>query len=134
MVNNKINIESLDEFIGYKFSNLFPDLMYEGYGDCESNKLDILYELENYGIKSILDLEVIIPDDYLEVIKSKQMKFNYLGTVRLLLIINDHSKYIDNYNKFNYRNFWGIENIKSAEPLFSHYNISVDKIINLTKE
>ena len=58
MKNHKINIKSLNKFIGVKFSNLFPDLMYEGYGDYESNELDILYELENYGIKSILTITI----------------------------------------------------------------------------
>jgi hypothetical protein len=127
-----LQISDLNSFMANRFSKLFPDLMYEGYGDYESNQIDILYEIENYGIETISELEKIIPSQYIEAISKLEIKLNYLGTLRMLLILNNPEKYVQNYNTFNYRNFWEIANIRSVEPLFDYFNISTDDIINQT--
>ncbi|WP_192502050.1 hypothetical protein [Flavobacterium sp. PL002] len=124
----------MKEFLKLKFSKLIPDFIYEGFGDYDSNEIDILYELEKYGITNISELEKIIPDNYMEAVTELGIKFNYLGTLRVILIINDYKKYISNYNEYEYRNFWEIANIKSVESIFSFYNISVDEITNETRE
>ncbi|MBE0393911.1 hypothetical protein BJQ96_03784 [Flavobacterium sp. PL0002] len=134
MKNTEINITDLKEFLKLKFSKLIPDFIYEGFGDYDSNEIDILYELEKYGITNISELEKIIPDNYMEAVTELGIKFNYLGTLRVILIINDYKKYISNYNEYEYRNFWEIANIKSVESIFSFYNISVDEITNETRE
>lgn len=130
----EINISNLNAFLENTFLKPYPDLIYEGYGDYESNEIDILYEIENYGIKDIYNLEKIIPNGYIEAVTKLEVKLNYLGTLRVLLILDDSEKYIDNYNTFNYRNFWEIENIKSIETLFNYFNISTDDIITRTRE
>lgn len=130
----EINISDLNTFLNNRFLKPYPDLIYEGYGDYESNEIDILYEIENYGIKNISDLEKIIPNRYIEAVTKLEVKLNYLGTLRVLLILNDSEKYIKNYNEFNYRNFWEIGNIQSLEPFFDYFNISTEEIITKTKE
>lgn len=130
----EINISDLNTFLNNTFLKPYPDLIYEGYGDYESNEIDILYEIENYGIKDISDLEKIIPNGYIEAITKLEVKLNYLGTLRALLILNDSEKYIKNYNEFNYRNFWEIGNIQSLEHFFDYFNISTKEIITKTKE
>lgn len=130
----EINISDLSTFLNNTFLKPYPDLIYEGYGDYESNEIDILYEIENYGIKDISDLEKIIPNGYIEAITKLEVKLNYLGTLRALLILNDSEKYIKNYNEFNYRNFWEIGNIQSLEHFFDYFNISTKEIITKTKE
>jgi|GEM_PF-2254545 len=132
--NLEISIDTLNKFLHQKFSGLFPDFIYEGYGDYESNQMDILYEVENYGLKTISDLEKIIPLNYIEKVKEFKLKSNYLGTIRIILIVNDSERYVRNYNDFNYRNFWEIENLKSIEHFLNSYNISIDKIIAETKD
>ncbi|MFH7002342.1 hypothetical protein [Flavobacterium bizetiae] len=130
----EINISDLNTFLNNRFLKPYPDLIYEGYGDYESNEIDILYEIENYGIKNISDLEKIIPNRYIEAVTKLEVKLNYLGTLRVLLILNDSEKYIKNYNDFNYRNFWEIGNIQSLEPFFDYFNISTEEIITKTKD
>ncbi|AWG22899.1 hypothetical protein FFWV33_15880 [Flavobacterium faecale] len=68
MKNTEINITDLKEFLKLKFSKLIPDFIYEGFGDYDSNEIDILYELEKYGITNISELEKIIPDNYMEAV------------------------------------------------------------------
>ena len=103
--------------------------MYEGFGDFESNQFDLLYEMENYGLKRIDDFDKIIPSDYLNIIKQLNLKLNFLGTIRVIMIINDSKKYTENYLKFKYRNFWDITCLQDMTKLFSKYNISIEEVI-----
>ncbi|MDR6967309.1 hypothetical protein J2X31_001316 [Flavobacterium arsenatis] len=112
-----------------RFSELFPHLMYEGFGDVESNQMDILYELENYGLEKISDFDKIIPSDYVAKAQQINLKLNYIGTIRTILIINDPIKYAQNHSAFNYDNFWDITCLKDNPEIYTMYNISVEELI-----
>jgi hypothetical protein len=129
LLNKKIGIEHIGKYLRIRFSQLFPHLMYEGFGDVESNQMDILYEMENYGLEKISDFDKIIPFDY--VIKAKQinLKLNYIGIIRTILIINDPIKYFENYLAFRYDNFWDIACLTDNSEIYTMYNIPVEELI-----
>lgn len=70
-----------------------------------------MFELENTELKYIRHLNDIIPNNFIKLIKEHNIITNYLGIVRLLLMIDDINSYLDNYVKY-YITDWNIASME----------------------
>jgi len=128
LLQEKISVDTINKFLPKRFSILFPDYMYPGYGDYQSNESDLLWEMEDYGLTSIHDINKIIPLDFEEAVKTYNLKMNYLSLLRIVMLLHNHKKYIEVYNEI-----WDLSLLKDLESFFNFYNLDVDEIAKQAK-
>jgi hypothetical protein len=123
----KISIKTLNEYLPVKFSELVPKYLYKGYGDTITNDDEIIFELNNAGLNYIGDLDNIVPKNFIKLIKEHNININYLGILRLLLIITNLDSYLEYYAQY-YINDWDIESMESLNEFLIDYGITYSYI------
>lgn len=93
-LNIDINSISLNEFIeSWSEKNGFPleELGSQSQGHISS----LIKELRGFGVNTISDLSKLIPGRFAEVAREMEYSTNLFGLVRVLMIINDVDKIMD---------------------------------------
>ena len=120
----EINTTTLKQFLNTKFEYFIPKIIEPTFPSPDS-EIKILNELSNYGLKSLNDLNSIIPVDFISVFKkSIPISKNFMSLLRLIMICNDWKKYFDK----SYDNVWAIVSLKKYDFL-AHYNVPLEQII-----
>lgn len=123
-LNFKINSTSLKQYLETKFKSIENTFTIQ-YNITET----LIEELEKYGIKTLEELDKIIPDDLIDqLIKNKELLGNTLrgnGILRFIMIINDSKKYFSkSWNKG-----WKVWSVgQDFDKLSKYYKIDWDKI------
>jgi putative GTP pyrophosphokinase len=81
----------------------------------------VLDELRGFGVKSLLDVDNMIPGDYEEYM-IEHLHSNFLGLLRDLMIIKNPDKYFGEA----WQNHWGT---LEDSDLYRHYGIDIDKLV-----
>lgn len=119
----EINSTTLKSYLISKFSTLmangFPDFAFPS-----KVELQILNELDDFGIKTLQDLENIVPKDFEAIYSKSGPSGNFLGLLRYLMMIEDYKKYFDKSWK---KHFGGLE--PKARVVLNHYKVPVEEII-----
>ncbi len=92
-----------------------------------------MFELENTELKYIRHLNDIIPNNFIKLIKEHNIITNYLGIVRLLLMIDDINSYLDNYVKY-YITDWNITSMEVWDKFIVEYGIPYSYIQKILDE
>jgi putative GTP pyrophosphokinase len=123
-VNFEINTTTIKQFLNTKFNSLIPTIINSQFPSVESER-KILNELKKFGLKTLNDLNQVIPEDFIiNIGKSQNTTSNLLGLLRIIMITNDWKKYFDK----SYDNSWSIISLKKRDIL-DFYDIPIDKII-----
>ncbi len=85
----KINTTALREFLMNKFKNTINKGLEPNFAGGENEIID---ELNKFGIKTLGELEKIIPEDLEKKIVDFQGE-NFIGLIRDIMIINDGNRY-----------------------------------------
>lgn len=124
----ELNTTTIKQFLTTKFEPLIPERIQPVFPSSES-EIRILKELQLYGLKSINDLNAIIPDDLLSVLeKSQKSSGNLLGLLRTIMIAYDWKRYFDK----SYDKKWYIPSLRQNYYI-EHYKVPVDQIEKLYK-
>jgi putative GTP pyrophosphokinase len=114
----KINTTALREFLKDKFKNAINKGLEPDFADFEDGIID---ELNKFGIKTLGELEKIIPDD-LEMKISDFSDENFISLIRDLMIINDAGRY--------FNDIWpGWKFRSNIDPILNSYGIDIDELI-----
>ena len=127
-----ISIKSLNKYLPKRFSVLLPNNLYSGYGDCYTNELELLWEIEKYGLKYIEDIERIIPKDLIEILLEFKKKTNYLGLMRYIMITSDYERYFNGLQNGFIQ--WDLSSLHNDDNIFSYYKLTPDIIDLKIKE
>jgi putative GTP pyrophosphokinase len=121
-----INSTSLNQYIETKFEKLKK----AGFEITHLTDPKVLEEIDRYGLKTLEDLDKIIPKDFINHLieddTRPEKKIAIIAIIRIILIINDYDKYfLQSWN-----NAWNIWSSKSyLEQLFDHYEVDWDQIM-----
>ncbi|MDR0227449.1 MAG: hypothetical protein LBI72_00030 [Flavobacteriaceae bacterium] len=102
------------------------DPKYDKYGDSVTNENDLILEIESFGLKKIKDIDNIIQDNLVDMIKLYELKLNYLSLMRLIMLTADFNKYFKGLNTFFVQ--WDLHSLHSWDKILSHYSISSEII------
>ncbi|MEZ7891211.1 MAG: hypothetical protein QMC67_05655 [Candidatus Wallbacteria bacterium] len=119
-----ISTISLTNFLTIKFANSINNGLKPEYGKYNSGDRFIISELYKFGLSTIDELDKIIPDDIEEKIGEFIVKTDFLGLLRIIMIITDISKYFDFVLDTNSILF-GLSDIKAL----LRYNVNINKYI-----
>jgi hypothetical protein len=130
LLHRGITIKSLNNYLPNRFAELFPknmyDPKYDKYGGSVTNEYDLIFEIESFGLKKIKDIDNIIQDDLVEMIKHYELKLNYLSLMRLIMITGDFNNYFKGLNTFFVQ--WDLHSLHSWDKILSHYSITPEII------
>lgn len=121
-LDTPINSISLEEYLNVKFADLVTEINMEPHFNGADEQ--ILRELKNYGIKTLKDLDNIIPEKFIASMINiyRGLYTNYLGALRDIMIINDIDKYYESSFHYNFtltpQNF----------PLFKIFKVDLDRV------
>ena len=119
-IDIEINSTSLREYLTMKFKTAIEHgVMEANYANSDDNSIEIIDELNEFGIKTIRQLDNIIPEDMAEkmIQYQGQEETNFIGCVRDIMLINNSDKY---FGKI-WRTKWsGID--KGSIDFISYYN------------
>ena len=116
-----INSLSLQEYLNNKFSILIESG--KALPDFNGRDSEIIEELKSFGIESLKDLDVIIPNDFQDVIEAHlAIESNFLGLLRHVMIVHDLDKYLDK----SYKKNWIYADVNSGDLI--HYGVNVEKL------
>ncbi|TDO21330.1 GTP pyrophosphokinase [Pedobacter duraquae] len=117
----ELNSLSLMEYLNVKFDILKSTTDLDPYFIGEDEQ--ILKELFNFGIKTIRDLDNIIPVDLIEKTQHihANLYLNYIGLLRDIMMISD----IDRYLAKSYTSNFML--VKDMAPLLMAYNVNLKK-------
>jgi ppGpp synthetase/RelA/SpoT-type nucleotidyltranferase len=103
----ELNSTSIKEFIinRYKKYNIHYD------SDSAENDIEIIREIKEFGITNIKEFEDIINKDCLEYMATQNLHKNYIGFIRIMLILKDAKKYFENC----FNNSWGVLSSESRK-------------------
>lgn len=119
----ELNTTTIKQFLNTKFQEFVPDRIEPAFPSPES-EIKIINELRSYGLKTLSDINAIIPKDLLTTFKkASAIPSNFMGLLRIIMITNDWKKYFDK----SYHN-WSIVSLKKYE-FMQHYKIPLDQII-----
>jgi len=113
-----INSTSLKQYMITKFESAITKEVVEPTFHSSAYESVIIRELNNFGLKTLNDLNKIIPDDFISVIEHMNYHTNFLGILRNILLISNY----ENYFEKCYKNDWD-DIIPDEDFMFSHYNI-----------
>lgn len=117
-----INSTSLREYLQNKFSALVELGMNPNFGYGKGS-IEIIEELNDYGIDSLEQLDKIVPDDLILNYKKVSRYTNFIGLVRAILIINNQ----DLYFKKAWKGHWAIFSDESKK-IYGKYGINTEEI------
>ncbi|MDY9925536.1 hypothetical protein [Methanosarcina sp.] len=113
---------SLRQYLTYKFGYL--DKVEASFGVTKDLSGDLINELKVMGIKTLKDLEAIIPSDYIDKYIEADFDTNFAGLIRDFLIIN----YKELYFEKAWNGSWiGIE--ESSVDMLQKFDIDTDFLI-----
>jgi len=120
----EINSTSLKQFLTTKYEKeIANNLITPNFHDSDGESW-VIEELRDFGIRTLNDLNKILPPNYSEVIDSLEcIGSNFLGLTRDAMIIHDHKKYFNQSYKGNWR---GMN--KKDYQLLEHYGVNVTAI------
>jgi len=122
----ELNTTTIKQFLTTKFEQFIPHRIQPNFPSPES-EIQILRELQSYGLNSLNDLNEIIPSDLLSVLKkSSIIPGNFVGLLRIIMIVHDWKKYFEK----SYNEKWHIPSLKRYE-YFEHYKVPIDQIERL---
>jgi putative GTP pyrophosphokinase len=120
-----VNSTSLKQFMETKFEVL------ESSGFTMDRKFsdDILKELSDYGINTLHDFDIVIPKDLVSVLTNNKEelknKLSFGGLIRLILILNDGTKYFSK----SWNTKWKVwSRTKNYNNVYDQYKVDVDGI------
>lgn len=120
-----LNSTSLKQYIETKFEFLEAD----GFTFIQKMSKNLITELNSFGIKTLKDLDQIVPKDLGEKLKDNFDKLNGRitigGLTRLILLINDGEKYFEKSWNGEWK-YWSRE--KDFSEIFSYYKINITRI------
>jgi len=115
----EINSTSLLEYLNGRFKS---SKLQKSFNGCDEK---IVRELKDFGLNTISDIDAIVPKDldgHIEKLVDDR-RANYLGLLRLVLIIADAEKYFRECWKEHWHRF-----AKGAADLVRSYGIDLDKL------
>lgn len=117
----EINTTTLKQYLSTKFEYFIPGRLNPSFANSE---LTILNELKKYGLNSLEELNSIIPGNLISIFKkSKRIPGNFLGLLRIIMIINDWANYFEKSH-----GTWSVSALKKYD-FWSQLNIPIDDII-----
>jgi putative GTP pyrophosphokinase len=121
----EVNSTSIRQYLGTKFIKLKES----GFPFINTDDPYVIKELEDYGIKTLEELDKIIPKDFIKVFLESEeespRELALIALVRMILIINDYNRYFSN----SWKGKWQVWSNKGEyEKIFKHYSIDWDKI------
>ncbi len=123
-LNISINSTTLKQFLNVKFKNLIPNKIQPNFPTRRS-ETKILNELKDYGLSNLEELNAIIPDDLIDILKKNmKKKGNFLGLLRNIMISADWERYFEKA----YTGDWMIYTIDFRKDIYQHYNIPFELI------
>ncbi|MDF2892853.1 MAG: hypothetical protein K0R80_3220 [Clostridia bacterium] len=100
----EINSTSLREYLTMKYKTLIDKgIMEANYANKEDNSIELINELNDFGIKTLRDLDNITPKNFIEKIEQHQRNTNFIGCTRDLMMIHDSERYF----KDVWKGHWG---------------------------
>ncbi len=122
-IDYDINSTTLKQFLTTKFEYFVPNVIKPTFPD-KASELKIVNELRKYGLKTLSDLNEIIPTNFIANLKKSQKPpTNFLGLLRIIMICHDWKRYFDNAYTKNF-----VINTLKERDILVHYNVPVDKI------
>lgn len=116
----EINSTSIMEYLSNKFDHEAIDKTLNG-GDQI-----VINELEKMGVRTLAQLDSIIPESLLEnIVRYKSGRVNFLGVLRNIMIIHDPSRYFEEA----WQHHWDIISHNEI-VLYSAYGIPIREIMN----
>lgn len=115
-----INSTSLKQFLSQKFSDIPESAISQTLHDGKQ----IIEELETFGIKTLKELDKIIPTDLKQKYKDFKINTSFTGIVRDIMIINDYQKYFQSV----YRGDWWFESSGDDFLILKKYNLKLNEI------
>lgn len=113
-----IDTTSLREYMIHKFSSSISEGFNASFGP-DDESLDIIQELNDFGIKTLKELDLIIPNDLKEKVPHElSADNNFAGLLRTIMIINNHNKYFSKA----WKQHWGGLDRNTYDTMIS-YNI-----------
>ena len=123
-LNFEINTTTLKQFLTTKFNTLIPALV-EPHFATSKHEIKILKEIESFGLRTLNDLNAILPTDFQNAIKIiEDPPVNFLGLLRLAMIVSDWKKYFEN----SYDNSWSIDSL-IGNDIIKYYKIPTEQIL-----
>jgi putative GTP pyrophosphokinase len=119
----ELNTISLNEYILRKFSELVNQGLLVTVDDSELMNL-VIEELQLFDIKTISQLDKIIPNNYQKDILDMKLHNNSAGLIRDILVIYD----VDKYFKISWRKSWKVID-NDTYVLWEKYGVDIDKYI-----
>jgi putative GTP pyrophosphokinase len=117
-LNITINGTTVSSYLRTRFSNLLE------YGlEPTSISAVIIQELNDFGLKTLQDIESIIPKGFEKAFSKYSTPSTFVGLIRSLMIINDYKKYFNE----SWKNRFGAFD-KGDEELFNHFNVPFEEI------
>jgi putative GTP pyrophosphokinase len=118
-LNIPINSTSLKQYLATKYNKEIKLGLIEPHFATSTKESQIIRELNNFGLKTLYELDKIIPKDYGNILK-KQTNYetNFLGLLRNFLLIKDYKKYFDK----SFENDWSALG-EYDDKVLIHYNI-----------
>lgn len=124
-----LNTTTVKQFLITKFEQFIPDKIKPTFPTLNS-ETKMLNELERYGLKSLNDLNAIIPNDLISILKrASKVPGNFMGLLRIIMITSDWKRYFDK----SYDDSWSIISLKEQDYL-EHYKIPIEQIIKKYEE
>jgi len=118
----EINSTSLKQYLETKFEKLWKGGFIQDF-NFGSN---LLTELERFGIKTLEELDSIIPNKYVDELLKDDIQVVPAGSViRSLLIVNDSNKYFEKSWDGKWRS-WSAH--RRYEELYKFYGVDWDEI------
>lgn len=111
----KINTTALREFLNNRFEQAINAGLKPIFGPDDDDAKEIINELNDFGIKTLSELDKIIPEDlekkYIELDAVKEG--NFLGFVRSIMMLED----VNHYFEKAWKSKWGVFSNASREML-----------------
>lgn len=118
----EINTTAIREFLMNKFSNSVSKGMKNDFADHDR---EIIEELHDFGIKTLSELDNIIPKDIEEKLRSTIEHYNFLALLRLIMIIEDKNSYFE--KAWMNKNKWTAMD-KSFRQILESYGINTKEL------
>lgn len=126
-INLSLNRKSLKNYLSNKFYQEIKNDYLASEFESREDLNKIIGEINEYGIKDLIELDRIIPEDLNKIIKDKIDKNNQIDLselLRIILIINDHRKYFEkNWECYDHK----LSQI--AVDIIKEYSVPLDKLM-----
>lgn len=125
-INLQVSKKSLKSYLRNQFSQEIKDgYLLSEFKDIEDLTV-IIKELNEYGIRNLIELDRIIPEELNEIIKEKMPENNNIDLsqlLRIILIINDHRKYFE--KSWDHQNY---KLNKISADIIREYDVPLNKL------